>query len=320
MLCGVNLFNIVRFGRLFLAAALLLFGSRALADKPFCPGLLPSTATSARFVSADPTRAEFVRKSLAEMDAAFSGLRKPSRLAICLVPEFREDLGLADAGFIFLPVYSSLEALANSKAVLFHEYGHHLFYLNIGRFAPAFAMAGDLADHFSASRIDLRAVGNRLFEMETQKSSADYIRLKKEYASLKAEAEGSWVMLVIGQYLVADLNEMMADVAAVLMLNDPSAVRIFLERVTQDSHDERDFAAVPVTGKDKDTLHGRLWPVRQAIGRIYLKDLDLKKRGEVYEHIMAAMGRGLGRLMEMSRWTGDPATRNRVFIEELEKR
>lgn len=46
----------------------------------------------------------------------------------------------------------------------------------------------------------------------------------------------------------------------------------------------------------------------------------MKKRGEVYHQIMSAMGRGLDRLMAMSYWTGDVETRNRIFIEELERR
>lgn len=312
--------NIMRFGRPFWAMPLLFLASNALAEKPLCPGLLPSTVSQARFISADPERADFVRKSLADMDAVFSDLRKPARLAVCLVPEFREDMGLADAGFVFIPTYANLSTLANARAVLFHEYGHHLFYLNIGRYAPAFARSGDLSDQFAAVRIDLRALENQLFELAGQEKSAEYRRLKESQTQLESDANAGWVMLMIGQYLVADLSELMADVAAVLMLADASAVRKAVEELSHEPHPERDFATVEVSGLANDSYHGRLWPVRQAIGRLYLNNLDLKKRGEVYHQIMAAMGRGLNRLMNLSFWTGDVATRNRIFIEELEKR
>ncbi len=232
-----------RFACRFLAGVVLFCGVGASAQ---LPKAIPCLAV-------DPARAAMVRAILLETDAVFKSLRKPRHVETCLVSEAEDSR--AWFGFLEIAAFKDVTHFDRHRAILYHEYGHHLFFQNIGRFVKSYEQFADFMDQAGELEIKFRA-------------GDQSVKLKLEQAKTSA---------LLPIFLMVDISEVMSDLTAVLMMRDSSAMSHMLGEIDDRPHPERDFASVSVGDVDPRDVHGRLWAVRQAIGTRYLQNPDGKK-------------------------------------------
>lgn len=219
-------------------------------------------------------------------------------------------------------VFNSLNL--GTDAILYHEYSHAIFGEVIGKkFYPGFKGQAETLSRYKLALQNSYATGN-------YDNKADYYekQIKRLQAQMKEHKE-------IDLYnLSSSYNEFFADLAAVLVTNNPNAIfsALYFDQMTDQSYQMIKLRSFENQGTNYENnylheIHGELALVRQFVGENILEDIfkikdqevSQARKKEVLDKILIAIERQMEKRIKANDYGIAPKKNNEALITEIKE-